>query len=621
MPSSTLRTPASPHSAASAPGDLPLLAGVLAFTALVYAATIRFQFTYDDQGYIVQNGLVHSWRYVPLYFQGGVWQDLFPFAPANYYRPMNLLWTRFNHALFGLQPAGWHALAICLHLCATALVFVAAKRLTDRLLVAAVAALLFGIHPIHHEVVAWASGTTESIWSVLFLLAFLAYLNSRDARRAASMAAWLAASCALYGAALLAKEPAILFPAVVCAHAWIYGAASESASQSADQTGYRTRISRVAMLGAAYVPVMLVYLAARVHALHGFSHPQSTITAREYLMSVPEVLAFYARQWLLPIRYSEFYPLHVVKSFSPAAVLLPLLGLLLVVSLLWFFREALGKREVLFCSAWMFFALLPTLDFAVLPPGDMVHDRYFYLASFGAALLVALAIEKLAANVFSTGPLTFGMPRGLILAGLCIFPPLAYSAANASSYWMNDFVLFSHARAVAPENIIVRGNYAAELAGRGDFAAALPLMTALVQDQPNNYLANYNLARLFYQSGDLNHAETYFTRAQALYPTSPDPYLELGMVAFKRGQLNLAERDMRRAVALRPSEANYPLALGAVLVQEGDCDAAQAAIAKALALNPELKSAQQTLSNCRAPAAAESAAGARAKSPMGSDAP
>src|SRR5580704_3606519 len=161
------------------PNDPVLLASVLAFTAMVYATTIRFKFVYDDHGYIVENALVHSWRFVPLYFRGDVWQYLSPNTPGNYYRPMNLLWTRSNDALFGLHPAGWHVLAILLHLCATSLAFFVARRLvTGRPLVAAFTALLFGIHPIHHEVVVWISGTTESLWSVLFFLSFLAYLRS-----------------------------------------------------------------------------------------------------------------------------------------------------------------------------------------------------------------------------------------------------------------------------------------------------------------------------------------------------------------------------------------------------------------------------------------------------------
>ena len=86
---------------ASLPSESTLLGGVLALTALVYAATVRFDFVYDDQNQIVRNTLVQSWRFVPGYFKGHQWLTLFPNASANYYRPMNFLWFRVNDALFG----------------------------------------------------------------------------------------------------------------------------------------------------------------------------------------------------------------------------------------------------------------------------------------------------------------------------------------------------------------------------------------------------------------------------------------------------------------------------------------------------------------------------------------
>jgi protein O-mannosyl-transferase len=572
--------------------DSTLLAGVLAFTAVLYAATIRFQFVYDDQGYIVENVLVHSWRFVPMYFQGHVWQYLFPGAPANYYRPLNLLWTRCNDALFGLHPAGWHVLAIALHLCATALVFFVARRLTGRPLVAAFTALLFGVHPVHHEVVAWVSGTTESVWSVFFFLSFLAYLKSRESHRAR----WLAASCALYAAALLAKEPAIVLPALVCAHAWFYG--DESQEEGALQQSFRARALRLLWLGSIYVPVAIVYLAVRVHVLHGFSHPQVSVPTRVLLLTIPSVLFFYVKQWLLPIRFAEFYPLPLAMRFDVAHVLLPFLGLLVVGGALWLARKTLGKREVGFAIAWMFLTLLPALDVAVFPPGQLVHDRYFYLPSFGAALLVALAVNKLA-----YGPVTFGLPRAMLLFTLCVVGVLSYSAATASSYWLNDYVLFDHARKIAPDNLTVRNNYAVEVAYRGDIPAALPLLNALLTEYPNNYLANYNFAWLSYQIGNFAAAEQYFERAQRIDPSLPDPYLLLGMIALKSNHRDAAEMDMRRAVAIRPMEPTFHFALGVTLAQKGDCDGARSEFSEALVLKPDFLKAREQLGKCHPQAA------------------
>jgi hypothetical protein len=327
--------------------------------------------------------------------------------------------------------------------------------------------------------------------------------------------------------------------------------------------------------------------------LHGFSHPSASISARVFVLTLPSVLFFYVKQWLLPIRFAEFYPLPVTQTLDVANVVVPLLGLFLVAAALWFFRRTLGRTELAFCVGWMFLTLLPTLDFAVFPPGDIVHDRYFYLPSFGAALLVAIAVDK-----FASGPTLFTLPRRLVLLTVCVLPPLSYASATASSYWINDYVMLDHARSIAPDNPIVRNNMAVEVASRGNLPAARPLLSDLLRDYPNSYQANYNFARLSYDVGDLAIAEHYFERAREINPSVPEPYLNLGLIELKNNKLDAAEMEIRRAIAIRPMEPAFQFALGITLAQRGNCDAARAAFSEALVLNPEFPNAQEQMGKC-----------------------
>jgi tetratricopeptide (TPR) repeat protein len=379
-------------------------------------------------------------------------------------------------------------------------------------------------------------------------------------------------------------------PAVVCVHAWLYG---DRSAEAGCQQSLRARVSRVVQLGLIYVPVAIAYLLVRIHVLHGFSHSSARISAREFVLTLPSVLFFYLKQWLLPIRFAEFYPLSVAQTFDFANVLVPLLGLLVIAAALWFFRRTLGRRELVFSVAWMFLTLLPTLDFAVFPPGDIVHDRYFYLPSFGAALLVALAVDKLA-----YGPALFALPRGLVLLTLCVLPPLSYASATASSYWIDDYIMFDHARSIAPDNPTVRNNLAVEVASRGNLEAARPMLSDLLRDSPNNYQANYNFARLSYQVGDLAVAEQYFERAQKINPSVPEPYLQLGLIELRNKKLDAAEMEIRRAIAIRPMEPAFQFALGITLAQRGNCDAARAAFSEALVLNPGFPNAHEQMEKC-----------------------
>src|SRR5215813_14273453 len=87
--------------------------------ALLYVATIRFDFVYDDGMQIVQNPLIRSWHNLPLLFKTDVWAFWHPQAVGNYWRPLFMVWALLCNSIFGLHPAGWHALAVLTHVIAT----------------------------------------------------------------------------------------------------------------------------------------------------------------------------------------------------------------------------------------------------------------------------------------------------------------------------------------------------------------------------------------------------------------------------------------------------------------------------------------------------------------------
>src|SRR4051794_33293644 len=103
------------------PGVLTLLLGAGSF--LLYCGTLAFKFVYDDKVQVLDDVAITKWRYVPKYFTSDVWSLIDPHKAPNYYRPIFLLWLKVNYSLFGLAPAGWHALCVCLHVLATVQTF------------------------------------------------------------------------------------------------------------------------------------------------------------------------------------------------------------------------------------------------------------------------------------------------------------------------------------------------------------------------------------------------------------------------------------------------------------------------------------------------------------------
>ena len=200
-----------------------------------------------------------------------------------------------------------------------------------------------------------------------------------------------------------------------------------------------------------------------------------------------------------------------------------------------------------------------------------MRDRYLrYLPSFGAALLVALILDKLSQDV----PL-LGFPRRWLVTTAALAVLLSYATANATKYWATSYSVFDHAALFDPQDPILRN----------DFSITLVL-----------------LGHQAYERGDWLAAEGLFQRAQQLSPAAADNYLQLGMVDMHTGRPKQAEANLRAGLALRPDVPMYHFVLGIALAQQNNCAEARAEFAEVLTLNPDFTAARKEMDDCQLPA-------------------
>ena len=550
------------------------LAAVLFVTSIAYLGTLQFLFVYDDLHQIVFNPFIKSWRYVPQYFVSSVWKQMSPLLPGNYYRPLFLLWLRVNHAVFGLREVGWHLTAVLLHVFVTFLVYLVVKRLTGRFTVAWLTAIIFGLHPIHHEVVAWVSGTTESLFACLFLAAFLAYLNSLESSRTI----WMMVSAVLYGLALLCKETAIVLPALVFACDWI----ASSSRDPLDRLGTGQRFSRALLPAAFYLPVAAAYLIERARVLSGLGHALTNAPVSAWLLTLPSILVLYVKHWLLPVGLTGFYDLFYQSRLSLAGVLLPALVLVAIAIAVWMFRKPLGIRETGYAAAWVLIPLLPALDTFVFGNGELVHDRYFYVPSIGASLLVALIIDW----ALRGQPVVFGQPARIVGAALVLSIVLGLCAAREASYWSSDLILFSRGHQIAPFNPAALNNLVAELIIRKETQIAQSILETAYARDPEDGRLVFNLGRLNYTEEQYSKSEKYAREAIRLDPYPADSYILLGQTLLKQGRIQEAIQAIRPGVELNPYDPNIHTVYGIMLKMNGDCAGATSQFNEALTLDP-----------------------------------
>jgi len=247
---------------------------ILLLAAAVNLNILANGFVYDDGANILNNPYLRGPQFLPKIFTTNLWGFMGPKGVSNYYRPLTHVMNMGTVAVFGHRPWGYQLVKLLLHLGSCILVYRIGRKLYSER-VGFWGGLLFAVHPIHTEAVAWANN--DLAFSLLALAAFELYISGRDV--------WAAA---LFLPALLTKETSVMLLPLMAIYQW--------------------RRS----LWYFSLPLGL-YLALRINALGGL-----TMVQNEYVLPVDQQLMstiflagnyVYRLIWPLPFSvYHVFYP-------------------------------------------------------------------------------------------------------------------------------------------------------------------------------------------------------------------------------------------------------------------------------------------------------------------------
>src|SRR5581483_3125500 len=474
----------------------PLVVVGLALTALVYADTLRFEFVFDDNVQILHNPALGSWSSLPGFFTHHLWEFVASGGLGSFYRPIFMAWLLANYKLFGTDPAPWHATTVLVHLVATYLSYLLARRITATAWTAAVAAVLFGLHPVHIETAAWISGVGDSLYSAFVLGAFVCYLRRREMKTAAAYG-WTAAGMLLFGMGLLSKEPAMLFPVLLVGYELLF-------PQRETGPGQRLRAAAVAV--APYMFVLLLYLVERVRVLEGFAHGMTAVPWSTKLLTWPSLLWFYVKHLVWPVGLSAFYETpYVFQARSWQFVAPLLLVLVMAAAAIWAWRRS-RSAAVGFALLLVAAPLAPALRIETVQWGELAHDRYLYLPVLGFTMLVAMALEQIPAM----GRQLFGRPAGGVAAALLLASAYAAGSATQNVHWANTLLLYARGAEIAPNNVHTLTPLADELFRRGRTEEALIVMRRMTELAPSDPDPTFLLGHRYYSLKQYTEAERYF---------------------------------------------------------------------------------------------------------------
>jgi len=563
---------------------LPMI--ILVFVTLaVFRPVIGHQFlAYDDSVNVYKNpyfqarsldNLLHFWRYP---YEG-------LYAPLTY-----TLWalTAWAPALLSADPSAavapdprlFHSLNLLLHLLSVLVVWRILGLLLRRTKLAGTrtavdgnslplewaacgGALLFAIHPIQVEPVAWATGLKDVLFGLLSLGAVWHYMRYVDTRmqpgtgRPSRARLHYGLATGAFVLALLAKPTAVVLPLIV----WLLTA-----------WGWR-RSWREQIAGLS----VWVIIAVAWGFLTRWLQPGTSLAFEPPLWARPliagDAVFFYLYKLVLPLRFGPDY------GRTPQVVLehgwLFLTGLVpfALAGWLWLKRK---KLSWLVTAAGVFVAgLLPvagliSFDFQRY---STVADRYVYLAMLGPAIALAWGLTRPKKKIVAI--------CGAIVLGLFLL-----RSAWQIPYWNDTLTFFKHALQVNSNSHLAHNNMGFALTKQGKDVAAIRHYKEALRLEPESSLTHLNLGNAMARQGKLEEAIHYYTEALRIVPTYARAHTNLGLALARQGRYDEALEHHTEALRIEPGFAEAHHNLANVLARQGKFEEATQHYTEALRLNP-----------------------------------
>ena len=526
-------------------------------TVAVFAPALSNGFVdWDDSVNVAEN----------IHFRGLGWRQIqwmFTTTLMGHYIPVTWLTLGLDYTLWGMNPLGYHLTNIGLHAANAGLFYLlalrllgTATRLTGRTLrlAAVIAALVFAVHPLRAESVAWVTERRDVLSGCFFLLTLLLYLASLDGddrrRRRIRLA-----SLACYALALLSKSIVMTLPlTLLVLDVYPLRRISLSGPWWRDASVRAVLKEKIPFLVLAIAMAVTSYAAV---ALNAFLTPLERYGCLARIGMVAYSLWFYLQKTFVPLALSPLYELPSVVNplgarFLPSVLIVSALTIVLI---------RVRRRWPAGLAIWVCYALaLAPVSGFVHAGHQLAHDRYSYLSCLGWALLVGAGVG-LAVHGALGGALRRSFAAAAVSVAVVWIAALATLTWLQVQAWRDSETLWRHA----------------------------------VDADPECVLCESNLGSALYRLRLLEPAKQHFERALALRPNAPRPHGGVGLVVADMGDVERGVRHLTIAVDYAPGDTYLLANLGVVLANARRHDRALPYLDRALRIDPNHVPALVTL--------------------------
>jgi len=561
----------------------PVLIALLAGTAFLPALQNGFV-NWDDEATLVQN---------PNY-RGLGWTELrwmFSTFYMGHYQPLSWMTFSLDYLLWGMDPFGYHLTNLVLHGANAVLFYFLSLGLLSLALPSAVttsnlalaaaatfAALVFGVHPLRVESVAWATQRRDVLSGFFLLWTVFFYLKATTGLKGGPVRGrWLIAALSVYSLSLLSKAAGIILPiALLVLDVYPLRRLGYGPGKSFGREARRLLWEKSPFFLLAIVfGVVALFAQQEAGALKSLERYGVTARIAQALFGV----AFYLWKTFFPLELSPLYELPTHLDLWDWPFVLSGLVVVAVSAGLYLARHQWPAG----LASWVCYVVIlaPVLGTAQSGP-QIVADRYSYLSCLGWSILAGAAFF-LSLQVCSSGRRLLVLLPGLACAVLAVLWVLTWKQTQV---WRDSERLWTHALAVSPQSSTVHYNLALILRQRGKLEEAIEHYRRSLQINARAPDALNNLGELLAQRGELEEAIQHYRQALQINPAYTKAHNNLGAVLAQRGELEEAIQHYRQALQINPADADLYYNLGEVLAQRGELEEAIKYYRQALQINP-----------------------------------
>ncbi len=519
----------------------------------VYAPSLHGGWLWDDDAHLTKPELQSLAGLSRIWFEPGATQQYYPLLHSAFW---------LEHQLWGDAVFGYHLLNVLLHATAACLAGLTLRRLGVR--GAWFAALLFALHPVGVESVAWISEQKNTLSAVLYFCAALAYLRFEDNRRRQAYAL----ATGLFVLALMTKTVTATLPAALLLVFWWRRGRLDPKRDVAPLLPWFA-LAITGGVVTAWIERTLIGASGRDFALDPLQ--RSLLAGR--------VVWFYLGKLLWPADLAFIYPRWVIDPSSAAQYLFPL-GAAAVLVALWL----RARRGPLAGALFFIGTLFPALGFVNVYPFifSFVADHFQYLASLGIFALITAGGSAASAH----------WPRAMRASSFAVLTGLGVLTWRQAQTYRTPIALYEATLQVNRTAWMAQTNLAGALLQSGRVDEAVPHLEAALKINPNLPEAENNFGTCLRRLGRSLEALPHFERALQLRPGYLEALNNTGLALMDLDRIDEAIARFEAALRLRPDYSVAHSNLGLAFQRCGRIDEAIAQFAQAVHFRPAYATAE-----------------------------